>query len=118
MNSTLLLLVIGAVVVVGIWKLLEPRVRKPSENDYLNVLSFIEWKAGRTVHLELETLIDGTVPVCQFYRDLHRMEDEGWVEHREGVDENSIFKLFRRTSNDKGIEAILPHSPKQEPVFA
>ncbi len=117
MNSILLLLVVGTVALVSIWKLLEPRVRKPSENDYLTVLSFIEWKAGRTVHLELETLLDGTVPVCQFCRDLHRMEDEGWVGHREGVDQNGVYKMFRKAPNESKVWHDAPVDPREEPVL-
>jgi hypothetical protein len=73
-----------------------------TDDDYLEVLSFTEWKSGWTIHSELENLLGKSVSLSSFYVTLLRLTREGFVEKREINNEDGPTLEFRKIRNRGG----------------
>lgn len=73
--------------------------------DYLYVLSFTEWKAGRQVKIEMEQKHHGWLSYSDVYLALRKLEEDGLVEHRDELedfeDDGQVIKLPRRDFRKK-----------------
>jgi len=65
-----------------VWKFLHRKQAIVDRYEYLEILSFQEWKAGRLIKKEMEGLKGGWIDSGTFYIDLYLLEEEGLVERR------------------------------------
>ena len=75
---------------------------KATDDDYLEVLSYTEWKSGWTIHTELESLLGKSVSLSSFYVTLLRLTREGLVEKRGSQDKDGPLLEFRKIRNRGG----------------
>ncbi len=75
---------------------------RATDDHYLEVLSFTEWKNGETIMLELEHLLGESISISDLYVTLHRLTCEGIVEKRESHSEGELVLEFRKIKNKSG----------------
>lgn len=96
----ILLIVIVLVFLIWFLCLFFPGTRI-SDYQFLDALSFSEWRKGREVAKRLEKMYGGHMSYGRLYTTLSRLEEEGLVEHREGKDDCGPWKEFRKIGGGK-----------------
>lgn len=85
-----------ALALILVWKFLRRNHAEVDKYEYLEVLSYTEWKAGRTIRKELEKLKGGYLGGVEVYHNLAELAEEGLVEFRDLEDEDGKLREFRK----------------------
>jgi hypothetical protein len=66
------------------------------QEEFLEVLSHTEWKAGRNILKEFNTLKGTNVSYNRFYRMMRNLTEDGLIEARENLDEFGRRREFKK----------------------
>jgi hypothetical protein len=82
MNPVLFWMIGGAIIFALIIIVAYSDHAKVDRYEYLEVLSFTEWKSGRDIKLELEKRNNGWLGYGEVYINLSHLQEEGLVERQ------------------------------------
>lgn len=91
----------GCVVIITIillWKFLRRKYVSVDKYEYIELMSFEEWKPGLRIRKEMEAKKSGLIDAGTFYIRMMELEEEGLIERRMIEDEPSQIVLcnFRK----------------------
>lgn len=91
---------------------------KIKKYDYLEFLSYFEWRAGRDVKIAIETAKGGSLSYGTLYVTLRRLEEEGLVESVDTVDgSGDRIRKFKRKPGGRRSPPDEEFDPALMPSF-
>lgn len=101
MNPIIFWVLFVLLALTAIWKLLRRNHAYVEDHEYLQLLSFTEWKQTKKLQKEMQKLKGGSVEFIEVLHALRRLEEQGLTEHKDSVDDDGQIREFRRVSGGK-----------------